>query len=126
MAHRTILTPKQREVLFGLPADEAQLLKHYMLSDEDLDHIGQRRRPRDRLGFALQRCALRYPGRALLPGKARREGEGEGYRRMRIVAGCGPRVGPVGHVRQTARAERMRTPAKPMSAMKSCDINGIE
>lgn len=69
MAHRTILTPKQREVLFGLPADEAQLLKHYTLSDEDLDHIGQRRRPRNRLGFALQLCALRYPGRALLPGE---------------------------------------------------------
>ena len=67
MAHRTILTPKQREVLFGFPADEPRLLKHYTLSDEDLDHIGQRRRPRNRLGFALQLCALRYPGRALLP-----------------------------------------------------------
>lgn len=69
MAHRTILTPKQREVLFGLPADDTQLLKHYTLSDEDLDHIGQRRRPRNRLGFALQfaRCAI--PDAALLPGE---------------------------------------------------------
>ena len=69
MAHRTILTPKQRDVLFGLPTDETRLLKHYTLSDEDLEHINQRRRPRNRLGFALQLCALRYPGRALLPGE---------------------------------------------------------
>ncbi|CTQ34867.1 Tn3 family transposase [Jannaschia rubra] len=67
MAHRTILTSKQRDVLFGLPTDDARLLKHYTLSDEDLAHINRRRRPRNRLGFALQLCALRYPGRALLP-----------------------------------------------------------
>ena len=69
MAHRTILTPKQRESLFGLPVDEMRMLKHYTLSDEVLDQIRLRRRPRNRFGFALQLCALRYPGRALLPGE---------------------------------------------------------
>ena len=37
-------------------------MRHYTLSDEDLQHIGARRRPRNKLGFALQLCALRYPG----------------------------------------------------------------
>lgn len=49
MAHRTILTPKQREVLFGLPADEPRLLRHYTLSDDDLEHVGLRRRARSLL-----------------------------------------------------------------------------
>jgi TnpA family transposase len=45
------------------------LLHHYVLSDEDIKHIQARRRPENRLGFALQVCALRYPGRLLQPGE---------------------------------------------------------
>lgn len=67
MAHRTILTAKQRSALFDLPVDEPTLLKHFTLADEDLEYIQQRRRPRNQLGFALQLCALRYPGRSLSP-----------------------------------------------------------
>ena len=48
---------------------EADLLRHYTLSDEDLQNIGLRRRPRNKLGFALQLCVLRYPGRLLAPGE---------------------------------------------------------
>ncbi len=33
------------------------------------ENIRQRRRPENRIGFALQLCALRYPGRALAPGE---------------------------------------------------------
>lgn len=69
MAHRTILTNRQRGTLFALPTDEPRLLRHYTLSDEDLEQIGKRRRPRNRLGFAVQLCALRFPGRALTPGE---------------------------------------------------------
>ncbi len=69
MPRRNILTDRQRAALFDLPSDEPSLLRHYTLSDEDLDHINQRRRPENRLGFALQLCALRYPGRALTPGE---------------------------------------------------------
>ncbi len=69
MAHRTILTPKQRVVLFGLPTDEPRLLKHYTLADENFEHTRLRRRPQNRLGFSMQLCALHYPGRALLPGE---------------------------------------------------------
>jgi hypothetical protein len=67
MPRRTILTDRQRDVLFALPVDEPTLLQHYVLSDADLDHIRLRRRPQNRLGFALQLCAFRYPGRLLQP-----------------------------------------------------------
>ena len=69
MARRTVLTSRQRSALFSLPQREADLLRHYTLSDEDLLNIGARRRPRNKLGFALQLCALRYPGRLLAPGE---------------------------------------------------------
>lgn len=69
MPRRNILTERQRSSLLDLPTDEMSLLRNYTLSDEDLEHINERRRPENRLGFALQLCALRYPGRALSPGE---------------------------------------------------------
>ncbi len=69
MAHRAVLTSRQRAVLFDLPSDEASLLKHYTLADDDIEHIRTRRRPENQLGFALQLCAFRYPGRLLKPGE---------------------------------------------------------
>ena len=45
MARRTVLTSRQRSALFALPQREADLLRHYTLSDEDLQNIGARRRP---------------------------------------------------------------------------------
>ncbi len=69
MARRTVLTRRQRSALFALPQREADLLRHYTLSDEDLQNIGARRRPSNKLGFALQLCVLRYPGRLLAPGE---------------------------------------------------------
>ncbi|MXY79601.1 MAG: DUF4158 domain-containing protein [Chloroflexi bacterium] len=66
MARRT---SRQRSALFSLPQHETELLRHYTLSDEDLQHIEARRRPRNKLGFALQLCVLRYPGRLLAPGE---------------------------------------------------------
>ena len=62
-------TSRQRSALFALPQREADLLRHYTLSDEDLQNIGARRRPRNKLGFALQLCVLRHPGRLLAPGE---------------------------------------------------------
>jgi len=69
MAHRTILTERQRSALFDLPTDETAMLRHYTLADDDLEIIRARRRPHNRFGFALQLCALRYPGRLLTPGE---------------------------------------------------------
>lgn len=69
MPRRTVLTNRQRASLFDLPSDEAVLVEHYVLSAEDLAHVRRRRRPQNRLGFALQLCAFRYPGRLIQPGE---------------------------------------------------------
>ncbi|MCB5324792.1 DUF4158 domain-containing protein [Yersinia intermedia] len=60
MSRRHIFTERQRAALFDLPTDELSLLKFYTLGDDDLENIRQRRRPENRIGFALQLCALRY------------------------------------------------------------------
>ncbi len=39
--------------------------RYYILSDEDIIRIKQKRDDHNQLGFALQLCALRYPGRYL-------------------------------------------------------------
>lgn len=69
MPRRSILTARQRAALFDLPTDDASMLRHYTLADDDLEIIHARRRPHNRFGFALQLCALRYPGRLLAPGE---------------------------------------------------------
>lgn len=69
MAHRTILSERQRAILFDLPTDELTLVQHYTLADEDLEQIAERRRSENKIGFALQLCALRYPGRLLMSGE---------------------------------------------------------
>ncbi|SFK40683.1 protein of unknown function [Celeribacter marinus] len=65
MAHRTILTERRRSEFFDLPTDDASMLRHYTLADDDLEHVNDRRRSENRIGFALQLCVLRYPGRLL-------------------------------------------------------------
>ena len=69
MPRRSILTDRQRAALFDLPTDDASMLRHYTLADDDLEIIHARRRSHNRFGFALQLCALRYPGRLLAPGE---------------------------------------------------------
>lgn len=69
MPRRSILTERQRSELFDLPTDEAALLRHYTLADDDIGHIRAHRKAPNRLGFALQLCAFRYPGRLLTPGE---------------------------------------------------------
>lgn len=69
MAHRAVLTARQRATFFDLPTDEASLLQHYTLDAEDIEHIRTRRRSENQLGFALQLCAFRYPGRLLKAGE---------------------------------------------------------
>ena len=70
MPRRSIWSARQRAALFDLPTDEALLLRHYTLSDDDIDHIRVRRGGHNRMGFALQLCAFRYPGRILVAGEA--------------------------------------------------------
>ena len=60
MPRRSIRSARQRAALFDLPTDEATLLRHYTLSDDDIEQIRVRRGGHNRLGFALQLCAFRY------------------------------------------------------------------
>jgi hypothetical protein len=63
------MTARQRAALLALPDDEAAIVKHYSLSDEDMAAIDTARTPATRLGYALQLCCLRYPGRHLRQGE---------------------------------------------------------
>ena len=69
MPRRRVLTDTELETLFALPTAEAVLAMHWTLSPAELSVIQRRRRDHNRLGFALQLCALRYPGRLLRPGE---------------------------------------------------------
>ncbi len=44
-----------------------EMVRHWLLSNEDLPRIQARRREHNRLGFAVQLCLLRYPGWPLPP-----------------------------------------------------------
>jgi TnpA family transposase len=65
MAGKTILTAGQRAALFNPPSEIALIERLYTLGSEELAEIFRRRRPANRLGFAVQLCFLREPGRAL-------------------------------------------------------------
>ena len=65
MAKRTLLKVHDRQTLFNIPADEDSLIRHYSLSSADRLEIELRRREHNRLGFAVQLCLMRYPGRVL-------------------------------------------------------------
>lgn len=69
MPRRSVLTAAQRASLLALPEDEADLVRFWTLSADDLRLIVSRRRAHNRLGFAIQLCGLRYPGRLLRPGE---------------------------------------------------------
>lgn len=70
MSVKTILSPGQRAVIFDPPADREAIERTYTLGPDDLAQVGRRRRGANRIGFAVQLCYLRHPGRALAPGEA--------------------------------------------------------
>ncbi|GGC67090.1 hypothetical protein GCM10011504_51360 [Siccirubricoccus deserti] len=65
-----MLTGAQLASLLALPASEPDLVRHWTLDRADLVAVERRRGDHNRLGFALQLCACRYPGRLLRPGEA--------------------------------------------------------
>lgn len=69
MPRRAVLTEEQRAALLALPEGEPELVRYRTLGPDDLRTIVNRRRPHNRLGFAVQLCAPRYPGRLLRPGE---------------------------------------------------------
>ncbi len=65
MAKRKLLKDQYRRKLVDIPVDEDSLFRHYSLSRADRLEIELRRRNHNRLGFAIQLCLMRYPGRVL-------------------------------------------------------------
>jgi TnpA family transposase len=63
------MTGRQRDQLLALPTTEDEVVRHYSFSPDDLAAIAQSRMPETRLGYALQLCCLRYPGRYLRRGE---------------------------------------------------------
>ena len=70
MPRRRALTEAQLDALFALPATEADLIRHWTLDGADLAAVDRRRGASNQLGYALQLCTFRYPGRLLRPGEA--------------------------------------------------------
>ena len=67
MPARTLLSAEQRTRLFSVSTDTATMTRHYMLDAADSALVRSRRRASNRLGFAVQLCVLRHPGRVLDP-----------------------------------------------------------
>lgn len=63
------MTKRQRADLLALPGGEATVVRHYGLDANDLAAVATARTPATRLGYALQLCCLRYPGRHLRRGE---------------------------------------------------------
>ncbi len=62
MPRRSILSATERDSLLALPDAKDELIRQYTFNETDLSIIRQRRGPANRLGFAIQRCYLRFPG----------------------------------------------------------------
>jgi hypothetical protein len=58
-----------RQNFFDIPADEDSLIRDYSLSPADRLEIELRRREHNQLGFAVQLCLMRHPGRVLAAGE---------------------------------------------------------
>ena len=70
MPTRELLSDAQRARFAEIPKmDARELARHYSLSEADLTAIGIRRGAANRLGFAIQLCLLRYPGRTFRLGE---------------------------------------------------------
>ena len=70
MPRRRALTEAQLESLLAPPAVEASLIRHWTLVPTDLPAVERRRGGHNQLGFALQLCAFRFPGRAASAGRS--------------------------------------------------------
>lgn len=69
MPFRVVLSQSQRDAFMALPVEPSEMTKYYTLSEADVGIIRGRRKSRNRLGFAVQLCLMRYPGRRLQPGE---------------------------------------------------------
>ena len=59
---RRLLSSRAHAELFRVPTDSDALIRHYLLSGDDIDLIRTRRRAENHLGLAVHISLLRYPG----------------------------------------------------------------
>ncbi|GMQ61390.1 hypothetical protein AN2V17_06190 [Vallitalea sp. AN17-2] len=59
---RELFTQEQRSSFMEIPEDECSIGSYYTLSNYDIKIINKRRRPENKIGFAIQLAVLRYPG----------------------------------------------------------------
>nr|WP_245841917.1 DUF4158 domain-containing protein [Sphingomonas lenta] len=69
MPARVPMTERERAALLALPTDEGTVVRVHTLDTGELAGVVTARTPGTRLGFALQLCCLRYPGRYLRRGE---------------------------------------------------------
>lgn len=71
MPTRELLALSQRAQFTEVPTamSERDMARYYTLTSEDRQVIALRRRPHNQLGFAIQLCYLRFPGRPLQAGE---------------------------------------------------------
>lgn len=71
MSTRELLSPSQRAEFTEIPPDmsERDMARYYTLTEDDLKVINRHRGSHNRLGFAVQLCYFRYPGRNRNPGE---------------------------------------------------------
>ena len=69
MPRRSALSDIEQEQLCVIPNSRRDIERLYPFSEPDLSLIRQRRRAENRLGFAVQLCLLRSPGRPLTMGR---------------------------------------------------------
>ncbi|MCH4905755.1 Tn3 family transposase [Cylindrospermopsis raciborskii CHAB3438] len=63
------MTVKQREALLALPTTEEEVVIYHSLDENERAAIARLRSPANQLGYALQLCCLRFPGRYLRRGE---------------------------------------------------------
>lgn len=70
MATRELLSDAQRTAFERFPEmDVREMIRHYTLSEADLAAVSLKRGSANPLGFSVQLCLLRYPGRPLRAGE---------------------------------------------------------
>jgi len=65
MGRRRLLSSKEAATLLGIAVDEDSLIRHFTLESADRVECELRRRPQNKLGFAVQLCTMRRTGRLL-------------------------------------------------------------
>jgi TnpA family transposase len=65
VGRRKLINTVEAKALLGLPTDEDSLIRHYTLDPADRLECEVRRRPHNKLGFAIQLCIIRHRGRFL-------------------------------------------------------------